>query len=421
MLDLKFIRENPDIVTAGLAKKYDDTNIPRILEIDDRRREIVREVEALKAQRNRVSGEIAQKKKAGQSAEEAVAAMKQVGHRISELDGELRTVEEELRQALIRVPNLPHESVPVGPDESAAQILKLWGERPDRDFKVLPHWEIGEKLRIMDFPPVAKVSGSGFYLLKGIGARLERALINFMIDMHLADGFVEHSVPFIVNEQAMLGTGQLPKMDDDMYKTTPDSMYLVPTGEVPLTNLFREQILSHQELPIYMVAYTPCFRREAGAAGKDTRGMLRVHQFHKVELVKIVRPESSYDELESLLVQAEKVIQALGIPYRIAVLASGDLSFASAKTYDIEIWAAGVAKWLEISSVSNFEDFQARRMNCRFRDEGKKVRFVHTLNGSGVALARLVPTILENYQNADGTVTVPEILRPYLGGVETIS
>jgi seryl-tRNA synthetase len=284
----------------------------------------------------------------------------------------------------------------------------------------LPHWEIGQRLGILDLPAAAKVSGSGFTVLKAMGARLQRALINYMLDLHSADGFTEYVTPYIVTSDSMFGTGQLPKLDADMYHIEKDNMYLIPTGEVSITNLVRDEMLSYQQLPIYMVGYTPCFRREAGAAGKDTRGMLRVHQFDKVELVKIVHPDTSYDELESLLTQAEKVLRGLRLPYRVTVLATGDMSFASAKTYDIELWAAGVAKYLEVSSVSNFTDFQARRMNCRFRDEDKTVKYPHTLNGSGVALARLIASLLENYQNADGTVTIPEVLRPYLGQAETI-
>jgi seryl-tRNA synthetase len=421
MLDLKFIRENPEAVKKGAADKNEKCDIDAILALDARRREIIRKVEALKAERNKVSAEIAKKKKSGEPAEEAIAAMRRVGEEVAGLDGELRQVEAELNTALSWVPNIPHPSVPVGSDESANEVIKEWGEIPQPDFEVLPHWEIGEKLGILDFKAAAKISGSGFYVLKGLGARLQRALISYMLDLHTSDGFVEYVTPYIVNAESMFGTGQLPKLDEDMYKTTDDNLYLIPTAEVPLTNVFRQQIIDYKQLPVYMVAYTPCFRREAGAAGKDTRGMMRVHQFDKVELVKIVHPDTSYDELESLLRQAEKVLQGLKIPYRVAVLATGDLSFAAAKCYDIELWAAGVQKYLEISSVSNFEDFQARRMKCRFRDSDGVVKHPHTLNGSGVALARLIPAILENYQNADGTVTIPEVLRPYMGGVEKIA
>ena len=420
MLDLRFIRENPQTVKDGLAKKSDKSDIDEVLAVDEKRRAIIQEVEGLKAERNRVSAEIARKKKAGEKADDDIAAMKTVGQTISDMDGRLRETENDLNIRLSWIPNLPHASVPVGKDESANEFVREWGEISDPGFDVLPHWEIGEKLGVLDLTAAARISGSGFYVLRGLGSRLQRALINYMLDLHTADGFVEYAPPYLVTGDSMFGTGQLPKMADDMYKTADDNLYLIPTGEVPMTNFYRNEILDYKALPMYMVGYTPCFRREAGAAGKDTRGMIRVHQFDKVELVKIVRPESSYDELESLLRQAEKVLQGLKLPYRIVTLASGDLSFASAKTYDIELWAAGVRTYLEISSVSNFEDFQARRMNTRFRDEDKTVKYPHTLNGSGVALARLVPAILENCQNADGTVTIPEVLWPYMGGIEKI-
>jgi len=419
MLDIKLIRENPELVRAGIAKKNTTFDMDKLLALDAHRRELLRHVEQLKAERNKASEEIAKKKKAGESVDGAIAAMRKVGDEIAVKDNEVREIEATLNSELTWIPNIPHESVPVG-DETHNEVVRHWGEIKKPDFKVLPHWEIGAKLGILDLEAAAKISGSGFYVLKGLGANLERALINYMLDLHTADGFTEVRVPVLVNSDAMFGTGQLPKLAADMYKTEGDGLWLVPTGEVPVTNLHRQEILNADQLPIYYVAYTPCFRREAGAAGKDTRGMIRVHQFDKVELVKVVRPETSYDELESLLRQAEKVLQGLKIPYRVVTLASADLSFASAKTYDLELWAAGVEKYLEISSVSNFVDFQARRMNCKFRDKDRTVKFVHTLNGSGTALARLIPAILENYQNADGSITVPEVLRPYLRGVEVI-
>jgi seryl-tRNA synthetase len=419
MLDLKFIRENPELVKAGAAKKNQEVDIDNILSLDAQRRELISRVEKLKASRNQASAEIAQKKKAGEPADDAITAMREVGRQISDLDVSLREVEERLNRALTWVPNLPHESVPVG-DESANEVVREWGEIPAFDYHPLPHWELGERLNILDLPAAAKVSGSGFYVLKGVGARLQRALVNYMLDLHTADGFTELAVPHIVTGNTTYGTGQLPKMEDDMYKTEGDGLYLVPTAEVPITNIYKNEILNHDLLPICLVGHTPCYRREAGAAGKDTRGMIRVHQFDKVEMVKIVRPETSYDELETLLTQAEKVIRGLGLPYRVSNLATGDLTFASAKCYDIELWAAGVEKYLEVSSVANFEDFQARRMNCRFRDEDRAVKFPHTLNGSGVALPRLIIALLENYQKADGTVVVPEALRPYMQGTERI-
>jgi len=420
MLDIRLIREEPEAVKAGLARKFDESNIDDILGLDEQRREIIRQVEALKAERNKASAEIAKKKKAKEPADDAIAAMREVGQKIAGLDQELRELEATLHEKLSWLPNIPHESVPVGKTEESNEFVREWGEKPQKDFKVLPHWEIGPKLGVLDLEAAARVSGSGFYLLKGVGARLMRALSNYMLDVHTADGYVEIFPPVVVNEATMFGTGQLPKMAEDMYYIEKDGMYLIPTAEVPVTNIHRGEILSQAELPIKMVAFTPCFRREAGAAGKDTRGMIRVHQFEKVELVQIVEPEKSYEALEGLVVQAEKILQGLKIPYRLMVLATGDLSFASAKTYDLELWSAGVEKYLEISSVSNFESFQARRMNTRFRDSEKKRHFPHTLNGSGLALARLIPAILENYQNSDGTVTIPEVLWPYMGGLEKI-
>jgi len=420
MLDIKLIRENPDLVKQGLARKFDTSDLNAILQNDEKRREIIRRVEKLKADRNSASAAIAQKKKAGEPADDAIAAMRQLGQEIAGLDEQLRELEQELQTGLSWLPNIPHDDVPVGKDENSNAFVREWGERPQKDFKAAPHWEIGEKLGILDLEASARLAGSGFYFLKGMGARLERALYNYMLDTHIADGYLECAPPVLVTSDTMFGTGQLPKLAEDMYRTDRDDLYLIPTAEVSLTNVYKGEIIDHTQLPMNLVAYTPCFRRESGAAGKDTRGMLRVHQFGKVELVKIVRPEKSLEELEILLNQAEKILQGLEIPYRVMVLATGDLSFASAKTYDIELYAAGVDRYLEISSVSTFDDFQARRMNCRFRDEERKVRFPHTLNGSGLALARLVPAILENFQNADGSVTIPEVLRPYMGGADKI-
>ncbi len=420
MLDIKFIRENPDLVKTAISNKNEKADVDHILQLDQSRRELIGEVEQLKAARNKASAEIAQKKKAGEPADDAIASMRQVGEKIAELDERRRQIEDELQSALSWVPNVPHQSVPVGKDESANVVVREWGKVVKPDYPVLPHWEVGAKLGILDLEAAARVSGAGFYILKGLGSRLERALINFMLDLHTADGFTEVTVPHLVTADTMFGTGQLPKLDEDMYRERNDGPYLIPTAEVPITNMFKDQILEHEQLPIYLVGHTPCYRREAGSAGKDTRGMIRVHQFSKVELVKIVRPESGYDELETLVAQAEKVLQYLELPYRVSALATGDLSFAAAKCYDLELWAAGIERYLEISSVSIFEDFQARRMNCRFRDADRSVRFPFTLNGSGLALARLIPAILENYQNADGTVTIPERLRPYMGGIGKI-
>ncbi len=419
MLDMKFIRENPDFVKEAIAKKKTDVDIDKLLSLDNNRRDIIHEVEDLKAKRNQASSEIAKKKKAGESADDAIAEMKKVGEKISVLDGQLRGFDAQIKSISTWIPNLPHESVPVGGEDDMV-IVREWGDIVKPSFKVLPHWEIGEKLGILDLDAATKISGAGFYLLRGLGGRLQRALVSYMLDTHSADGFEEVTAPYLVTEETMFGTGQLPKMEEDMYKTTEDGMYLIPTAEVSITNVYKKEIINGNDLPIKMVGYSPCFRREAGAAGKDTRGMIRVHQFDKVEMVKIVHPDKSYDELETLVAQAEKILQGLKIPYRVGTLATGDLSFAAAKCYDIELWAAGVDKYLEISSVSNFESFQTRRMNCRFRDDEKKIQFPHTLNGSGVALARLIPAILENYQNEYGTVTIPDVLVPYMGGIEKI-
>jgi len=420
MLDMRFIRENPELVRTGATNKNEKCDIDQILKLDEQRREIIRGVEKLKAERNKVSAEIAMKKKSGEDASEAIAAMREVGDKIGAQDQALRELEAELKKHLDWVPNLPHESVPVGRDESVNQVIREWGTKPASSFKVLPHWEIGEKLGIIDLPGASAVAGSGFWVLKGIGARLQRALIQYMLDMHTADGFVEVATPFLVSAETMFGTGQLPKLADDMYCLESDDLWLIPTAEVSVTNLYRQRIVPEEELPVRMVAHSPCFRREAGAAGKDTRGLLRVHQFDKVELVEIVHPDESYAELETLTAQAEKVLQGLNLHYRVVTLATGDLSFAAAKTYDLELWAAGVERYLEISSVSNFEAFQARRMNLRYRNDEKKTVFPHTLNGSGLALPRLMATILETCQNEDGSVTIPEVLRPYMEGAERI-
>jgi len=421
MLDLKYIRENPDLVRTATENKNELADIDKILELDQKRRSVIAEVEKLKALKRRVSEQIAGKKKNKEDSSEDIARMKEVGQKITDLDNNLRSLKEALDYHLLRVPNIPDDSVPAGADEESNVTIREWGKVETPDFEPLPHWELGEKLDIIDLAAGSKVAGSGFYVLKGPGARLQRALISFMLDTHAQDGFTEVVAPVVAGTAAMTGTGQLPKLSDDMYFLKEDGLYLIPTGEVPLTNLHRDEILSEDQLPKYYMAATNCFRREAGAAGKDTRGLLRVHQFDKVELVKIVHPDNSQDEHETLLTQAEKIVRALNIPYRVRLLAAGDLSFAAAKCYDIEIWSAGVARFLEISSVSNFLDFQARRMNTRFRDKNKKLRFVHTLNGSGLALPRLISAILENYQTDYGTVVIPEVLRPYMGEPTEIS
>jgi seryl-tRNA synthetase len=414
------LRESPEEVREAAKKKGDPVDVDRILELDAQRRECVGKADELKAERNRVSSEIPKKKKAGEPVDEIFEQMRIVGGQIAELDERIRELDGETNDLLLKAPNLPHESVPVG-DESCNELIRTWGEVPEFDFTVKPHWEIGPELELLDLERGAKISGSGFYVLKGAGARLQRALLNYMLDTHTADGFTEIAAPHLVNSKTMTGTGQLPKLADDMYHVEEEDLWLIPTAEVPVTNLHREEILPQDSLPISYIAYTPCFRREAGAAGKDTRGMIRVHQFDKVEMVKVVEPATSYDELEKLVAQAEKILQGLEIPYRVLKLATGDLSFAASMTYDLELWAAGAQSWLEISSISNFEDFQSRRMQMRYRTEDNKVALPHTLNGSGLALARLIPAIMENYQTVDGKIRTPEVLKPYFAGQEFIA
>ncbi len=417
MLDLKFIRENPQLVKEGIRKKGEIGDVDRILELDGRRREIIQKVERLKHERNDLSQQVSRLKKEGKPADEVIARTREISQEIKKLDEELKEVENQLSEALDRIPNLPHPSVPVGKDERDNVVVRAWGKLPEFDYEISNHLEIGERLDIFDFPRGSKIAGRGFPVYKGKGARLERALINFMLDLHTREhGYREIFPPFLVNQQSMRGTGQLPKMEEDMYYCEKDDLYLIPTAEVPVTNLHRDEILSMDQLPIKYCAYTACFRREAGSWGKDTRGFLRLHQFNKVELVKIVPPEDSYQELELLVKDAARVLELLGIPYRVVELCTGDLSFAAAKCYDIEVWSPAEQRWLEASSCSNFEDFQARRMNLRFRrSQGSKPEFPHTLNGSGVATSRLMVALLENYQTDEGSVMVPEVLRPYTG------
>lgn len=417
MLDIKFIRNNVDRVKRAIELKNDHADIDRLLELDAEKRKLLTEVEELKHRRNKVSDDIGRMKKQNQDATAFIREMKNVSDRIKQLDEQVKSLDQEIYQILIRVPNIPHESVPIGKDASANLEVKRWGQLPPKDYQPKPHWEVGEKLGIIDFAGGSRVSGSFFINYKGLGARLQRALIAFMLDLHIKKhGYTEVYPPFIVNRESMFGTGQLPKLEDDMYVTSVDDFFLIPTAEVPVTNLLRDQMLKAEDLPIYYTAYTPCFRREAGTYGKDTRGLVRVHQFDKVEMVKFVTPESSYDELEKLLQNAEEVLQLLELPYRVLALSTGDLSFAAAKCYDIEVWADGLGKWLEVSSCSNFEDFQARRANIRFkRDAAAKPEYVHTLNGSGLALPRTVIAILENYQTDEGSIIVPKVLREFMG------
>jgi seryl-tRNA synthetase len=422
MLELRQVRQDPDAVRAALARRgkpaETDAAIARVVELDGERRALIAEGDELKSRRNAVSAQVAERKRAKQDADDLIAETRGIGERIREIDGRLREVEGEIECILLRVPNLPDPSLPEGGEEANA-VVRTWGEPRELGFAPRPHWVIGEALGILDLPAGAKVAGSGFPAYKAMGARLQRALINFMLDLHTREhGYVEVEPPFVVNQAAMQGTGQYPKFveDGDAYFIPEDGLYLIPTAEVPVTNLLRDELLEADRLPIAYTAYSPCFRREAGAAGKDTRGLLRVHQFDKVELVRFERPEASDEALRRLLGHAERVLQLLGLPYRVLLLAAGDVGFSSAITFDLEVWAPGVGKWLEVSSASSFRDFQARRANIRFRPEpGAKPEFVHTLNASGVALPRTVVAILESYQNEDGSVTVPEVLRPYVG------
>lgn len=422
MLDARMIRANPKLVQEELKKRYLEGPLDNFMELDEKRRSIIARVEELKSFRNSSSQEIGRLKKQGQDAAELMEKVRQVGQDIKTLDDELRDVEVQIEQILLRIPNLPHESVPVGPDEGSNVEVRRWGEPRQFDFEPLAHWDIGPNLDLLDFERAAKLSGARFTVYKGLGARLERAVINFYLDLHTSQhGYREILPPFMVTGDCMLGTGQLPKFAEDMFKIEGREMYMIPTAEVPLTNLYREEILEASDLPIYITAYTPCFRAEAGSHGRDTRGIIRQHQFNKVELVKIVAPENSYEELEKLTANAEKVLQLLGLPYRVVCLSTGDMGFSAAKTYDIEVWMPSYNNYKEISSCSNCGDFQARRANIRYRPAPKeKLQYVHTLNGSGVAVGRTVAAILENYQQEDGSVLIPEVLRPYMGGKEVI-
>jgi seryl-tRNA synthetase len=422
MLDLKFIAENSELVKTSVANKNEKADIDRLLVLNNHRKEIIGQVEKKKAERNMTTGEIAKLKKAGEDATEVIAAMKALGKDISDLDNKQREIETELNEILLTVPNIPDPSTPVGKSEDDNVEIKNWGELPKFNFTPAPHWELGEKLGLFDLEAGAKLSGSGFILYTGLGAKLERALINFMLDLHTEKhGYKEIFPPFLVTRQTMMGTGQIPKLEDDMYSMEDGEMFLIPTAEVPLTNIDSETIFKEEDMPRYYCAYTPCFRREAGSHGKDTRGLIRVHQFNKVEMVRIVPQNDSAEELEILLDQAEEVLRLLNIPYRVRTLCTGDLSFAASKCYDIEAYAAGVDKYLEVSSCSTYTDFQARRMKLRYRPkDGGKPLFCHTLNGSGLATPRTMIAILENFQTEKGTIIIPEPLRPYMGGMEEI-
>ena len=425
MLDIRWMRDNREALAEAMRKlNVEDAPWAQALELDQRRRQILTQVEALRAELNSGSRDIGKlfREKLTEEANTLKARMTAIGSEIEQLDAELRTVETAFQDAMLRIPNIPEPDVPVAEDESGNQVVKEWGDKPAFDFTPLPHWEIGPKLGIIDFERGVKLSGTRFYLLKGAGARLQRALIDWFTDVHVNEhGYEEIYPPFMVRSEAMVGTGNLPKFGDALYHDAEEDFWLIPTAEVPVTNIHRDEIIEPGQLPIYYVANTPCFRREKVSAGKDVRGIKRVHQFQKVEMVKFVEPGTGRDELESLTRNAEELCERLGLPYRRLAIATGDLSFVAAFKYDVEVWAAGSGEWLECSSCSFFRDFQARRANIRYRKaEGEKPEFVHTLNGSGLPLPRIIIAILENYQQADGSVVVPEVLRPYMGGLAVI-
>lgn len=422
MLDWKWAREHPGLVEESLFKRGVSSELfKELIDIDERRRNLQQEVDALRAERNRLSKQIGQYKKEGHDPSQLLAEVQEISEKVKEAESLLKKIEGEWKTKLLLLPNLPHESVPVGKDEKDNQEVKRWGKIPTFEFQPRPHWEIGEGLGIIDFERAAKIASSRFAVLWKAGAMLERALINFMLDVHTQKhGYMEVFPPFLVNTQAMIGTGQLPKFYEDLYHCQ-DDLHLIPTAEVPVTNLHSGEILREEELPLRYVAYSACFRREAGSYGKDVRGLIRQHQFNKVELVKFTHPEESYRELETLLQDAEEILQLLELPYRVVVLCTGDLGFAAAKTYDIEVWIPSQNRYREISSCSNFEDFQARRANIRYRLKSGSLGYVHTLNGSGLAVGRTLVAILENYQREDGTVTIPEVLRSYMHGMEVIT
>lgn len=418
MLDIRVIRENPEKVKAAMKSRNKDMDaqVDRVLEIDAARRELMGKADALKAEQNAASKEIPRIKKEGGDISEIMSRMNEIKESVKKLDAELAELDAAQKSLMYEFPNIPNESVPVGKDDSENVEVRRWGEPTKFDFEPKAHWDIGADLGILDPETAAKVTGARFHFYKDLGARLERAIMNFFLNIHTANGYTEVFPPYMVNRASMTGTGQLPKFEEDAFKITNDDYFLIPTAEVPVTNMHRDEILDGTKLPIKYCAYSACFRAEAGSAGRDTRGLIRQHQFNKVELVKFVNPENSYEELEKLTNDAERVLQLLGLPYRVVTLSTGDLGFSSAKTYDIEVWMPSYGRYVEISSCSNFEDFQARRASIRFKNSPKdKAQLVHTLNGSGVAIGRTTAAILENYQNADGSVTVPEVLRPYMG------
>lgn len=421
MLDLKRIRNNPEEIKAGLLGRSKDFNVSlvdELISLDEKRRGILVEVENLKSRRNQVSSEIPKRKKAGEDVAPIMAEMKKLGEDVKAFDGEVAEIDEKIKDILLSFPNIPNKDVPEGASDADNVEIRKWGEPTNFNFEPQAHWDLGTNLNIFDWERAGKITGSRFTVYKGLGAKLERAIISYFLDTHTEEsGYTEILPPFMVNRDSMMGTGQLPKFEEDAFKVTDTDYFLIPTAEVPVTNLYRDEILNGADLPIKHAAYSACFRAEAGSAGRDTRGLIRQHQFNKVELVKVTKPEQSYEELERLTQDAEKVLQGLGLPYRVVKLCKGDLGFSSATTYDIEVWMPSYNKYVEISSCSNFEDFQARRANIKYKETPKdKPNFAHTLNGSGVAIGRTVAAILENYQKEDGTIIIPEALRPYMGG-----
>lgn len=420
MIDPRIIREKPEIVYESLKKRGVEFDIETLLNIDEKRRKLIQETEKMKNEKNELSDEIARLKKGSFSPSDKIEHLRVLGKTIENIEQQLRVVEKKWEDRLLMMPNIPHSTVPVGRGDEENKVVRVWGEKPAFDFQPLAHWDIGEKLDILDFKRAAKITGSRFTLYKSLGALLERALINFMLDLHTKEGYIEVLPPFMVNRETMTGTGQLPKFEEELFKLEGLDYFLIPTAEVPVTNIHRDEILKEDELPLKYVSYTPCFRKEAGAHGKDTRGLTRQHQFNKVEIVKFAHPEKSYQELEGLLQDAENVLKQLRIHYRVSMLCTGDLGFSASKTYDIEVWLPGQNIYREISSCSNFESFQARRAKIRYRKTGGNIDFVHTLNGSGLAVGRTVMAIMENFQKSDGSITIPEVLRPYMHGISQI-
>ncbi|MGR7840332.1 serine--tRNA ligase [Finegoldia sp. P3-F-LR] len=416
MLDIKRIRNNPEEIVEALKKRRGEYPIQKLLDTDEKRREVIQKVESMKAEQNKLSKQVPQMKKNGEDTSELFKNLKKLSDDIKSMDDDLKNIDEEIREYLMEIPNTPNKDVPVGLDDTENLEMRKWGEPRKFDFDIKAHWDLGVDLDILDFERATKISKSRFSVFKGKGARLERALMNFMVDLHTdKQGYTEMNTPVLMSPSAMMGTGQIPKFKEDMFYCEKDDMYLAPTAEVPVTNLLGGEILEQGSLPIYYTAFTQCFRREAGSAGRDTRGLIRNHQFEKVEMVKFVEPSTSYDELEKLTNNAEEILQLLEIPYRVVRLCSGDLGFSSAMTYDIEVWMPSYNRYVEISSCSNFEDFQARRANIRYRDENNKPQYVHTLNGSGLAIGRCFAAVIENYQQADGSIKIPEVLQKYTG------